>query len=152
MLSLLKAVLTELLSVMKLTAVLLRVIVWGLTVRPAGFGVRIQVKEELFGMAKIFTYRQGLLPVPAGVASQRLVVTVDGTDQEPISIASDATEVEFKAGPEGATVKLSLDYLDSAGNDSGNVETEFVIVDSVPPAAPEGLGELSQISEEDDGL
>lgn len=151
MLSLLKAVLTELLTILKLTATLLRVIVWSLTVRPKGFGVRVQIDEEWTGMAKLFTYRQGLLPVPIGVASQRLVVTVNGVAQEPLPITADADVVQFKAGPEGATVGLSLDYIDSAGNDSTNFEAEFVIVDGVAPDAPTGFGELAQIGEEDDG-
>ena len=102
-------------------------------------------------MAKLFTYRQGLLPVPIGVASQRLVVTVNGVAQEPLPITADADVVQFKAGPEGATVGLSLDYIDSAGNDSTNFEAEFVIVDGVAPDAPTGFGELAQIGEEDDG-
>lgn len=103
-------------------------------------------------MAQLFTYRLGLLAVPAGVASQRLAVTVNGTDQTPIEISKDATEVEFKAGPVGAEVKLSLDYLDAGGNDSDNLEMPpFTIVDSVPPETPTGFGDLTQVSEEDDG-
>jgi len=151
MLSLFRSVLTEFLTVLKLMAVLLRLIVWGLTVRPKGFGARVQVKEEIEGMAKVFTYKQGLLAVPVGVASQRLVVTVDGVSGEPITIASEATDVEFKAGPEGVTVELSLDYLDSAGNDSANATTSFVVADAIGPDMPAGFGELVQTAEEDDG-
>lgn len=139
------AVLDESLAVLRLTRILARNLVWGLTVRPRGFGVRVQESEE---MGQLFTYKQGLLAVPAGVASQRLAVTVDGVSQEPVTIAADATDVEFKAGPVGASVTLSLDYLDSSGNDSANVETTFVVVDGIPPEAPAGFGEIAQIAEE----
>lgn len=151
MVSLFKSVLTELLVVLRLSIPLLRMLVWCLTVRPPGFGVRVQVSEGISGMAQVFTYRQGLLPVVAGVASQRLVVSVDGVAQDPIELPAEATEAVFKAGPAGSVVTLSLDYLDAAGNDSLNAETSFVIVDGIPPAAPEGFGATEQIAEEDDG-
>ena len=149
MYGLLKNILGEVVILMKWINVLLRVVAWRLTVRPRGFGVRRQVKEEFIGMAQVFTYKQGLLTPPAGVESQRIVVTVDGVAGEPIAVAADATDVEFKAGPAGVTVNLVLDYLDSAGNDSGNFEQQFVIVDGVPPEAPQGFGELTQIAEEE---
>ena len=144
----LKAVLDELLIVLKLLRVLLRWYAFRLTVRPRGFGVRVQLEEESSVMGQLFTYRQGLLPVPAGVASQRLVVTVDGVSQEPVSIEAEATSVDFKAGPAGSSLTLSLDYLDGAGNDSANLEMTFVVVDGIPPEAPSGFGEMVQLAEE----
>lgn len=149
MLSKLKSVLSDLSEFLRIATRLLLKIEWALFTRPDGLGELTQIREEGEGMTKVFTYSQALLPVKAGVDSQRLVVTVDGVDQEPILIASDATAVEFKAGPEGATVKLSLDYLDAAGNDSDNVEFEFVVVDQVPPETPDGFGSLKQIAEEE---
>ena len=148
MLSKLKAVLDELLGVLKLLRVLLKWLVFGLTVRPRGLGNRVQLDEEFSVMGQLFTYRQGLLPAPTGVASQRLVVTVDGVSQEPISIEAEATSVDFKAGPAGASVTLSLDYLDAAGNDGDNFETTFIVVDGIPPEAPSGFGEIVQLAEE----
>lgn len=144
MLTALKALLEEMLLTFRMVNQLLRFMIWSFTVRPRGFGVRVQESE----MSQVFNYRQNLLPVPAGVQSQRLVVTVNGEDQSPIDIAASAADVVFQAGPAGATVKLSLDYLDASGNDSANVETEFVIIDGIPPEAPAGFGELVQESEE----
>jgi hypothetical protein len=140
-------VLNELLIVLKL----LRAFLWAWVVQPDGLGRRTQIKEELICMAKVFTYRQELLPVKPGVAQQRLTVSVNGVAQEPQVLTADATSAEFKAGPEGAAVDLRLDYLDSAGNDSSDFESSFVVADTIPPAGPEGLGALTQIAEEDDG-
>ena len=144
----LKSVLDELVIVLRLTRVLLRWYAFRLTVRPRGFGVRVQLNEEFSFMGQVFTYRQGLLPAPSGVATQRLSVTVNGVAQEPISVEGEATSVDFKAGPAGASVTLSLDYLDAAGNDSDNFETTFVVVDGIPPEAPAGFGEVVQLAEE----
>jgi len=100
-------------------------------------------------MSKKFTYDQGLLPVKPGVASQRLRVFVDDvqTDEQPLP--ADATSCQFKAGPEGARVRLLLDYLDEHGNDSGDAEDAFVVEDKIGPATPEGFGTRTQIAEED---
>ena len=144
----LKSVLDELVIVLRLARVLLRWYAFRLTVRPRGFGVRVQLNEEFSFMGQVFTYRQGLLPAPSGVATQRLSVTVNGVAQEPISVEGEATSVDFKAGPAGASVTLSLDYLDAAGNDSDNFETTFVVVDGIPPEAPAGFGEVVQLAEE----
>lgn len=143
-----RAVLDELLIVLKLLRVLLRWLAFGLTVRPRGLGKRVQLNEEFSVMGQVFTYRQGLLPAPSGIATQRLTVTVDGVAQEPISVEGEATSVDFKAGPAGASVTLSLDYLDAAGNDSDNFEATFVVVDGIPPEAPTGFGEVVQLAEE----
>jgi hypothetical protein len=119
--------------------------VWA-QVRPHGFGVRRQIGEDI--MAQLFTYSQGLLAVPAGVATQRVNVSVDGVAQDVQLLPADATEVIFKAGDVGATVVVTLDYVDAAGNDSGNAETTFVVADTTAPVAPEGFGVLSQTGEE----
>ncbi len=140
----LRLVLEELLFVLQLT----RSLLWFLTVRPPGFGKRTQLSEESDLMGQVFTYRQELLPVKPGVSGQRLTVTVDGVSQEPQSLGADATSADFKAGPTGASVELRLDYLDAAGNDSDDVTTTFVVVDGIPPAAPEGFGTITQIAEE----
>lgn len=100
-------------------------------------------------MGQVFTYKQKLLAVPAKVASQRLVISVDGVEQPEVVLAPDVTEVEFKAGPAGASVTRSLAYLDAAGNDSDNFTDTFVIVDGIAPAAPEGFGAIEQIGEEE---
>ena len=141
----LKEVLIELLAVLKLV----RALLWDLTVRPRGFGKIVQISEEITLMGQIFTYRQSLLPVPAGVSKQRLVISVDGVEQPELVLAADAKEVDFKAGPVGATVVRTLDYFDAAGNDSDNFVDKFEIVDGVPPAAPAGFGDITQIAEEE---
>ena len=155
MLSKLKAVLDELLIVLKLSIVLLKWLVFGLTVRPRGLGDCAQLSEEFSAMGQVFVFRQGLLPIPEekiksqGIVSQRLIVTVDGVAQEPIISEAEATSVIFKAGPAGASVARSLDYLDASGNDSDNFEAPaFVIVDGIAPEAPTGFGEVVQIGEE----
>ena len=142
--------LVEIMIRVLLLVVLLKFLVWSLTVRPTGIGKRVQIKEEGSGMAKVFTYVQQLLAVTAiGVAQQRVVVSVDGTDQEPQLLPVDATEVTFKVGPEGANVKVSLDYLDTAGNDSANFEDTFIVADEIPPEAPLGFGTRAQTAEEE---
>ena len=88
------------------------------------------------------------MAVPAGVATQRVNVSVDGVAQDVQLLPADATEVIFKAGDVGATVVVTLDYVDAAGNDSGNAETTFVVADTTAPVAPEGFGVLSQTGEE----
>ena len=100
-------------------------------------------------MAKRFTYNQELLPVKPGTASQRLRVFIDDvqTDEQPLP--ADATLCQFKAGPEGARVKIVLDYLDEHGNDSGDAEDAFVVEDKIGPATPDGFGTRTQIAEEE---
>lgn len=44
-------------------------------------------------------------------------------------------------------MKLSLDYLDAAGNDSENLELEFDVEDKIAPSAPEMFGEITQVDE-----
>ena len=144
-----RAVLSDIVEIIRLLRVLLESLVFGFTVRPTGFGKRTQLREEFGAMAKVFTYVQGLVPAPEGVANQRLTVEVDGVKQEPpIVVGRDSEAVEFKAGPEGATVVLTLDYLDEAGNDSGDISTSFVVADEIAPEAPVGFGTLTQIAEE----
>lgn len=150
-----RAVLDELLIVLKLLRVLLRWLAFGLTVRPRGLGDCVQLSEEYSAMGQVFVFRQGLLPIPEakiknqGIVSQRLIVTVDGVAQEPIISEAEATSVIFKAGPAGATVTRSIDYLDNAGNDSDNFDAPaFVIIDGIAPEAPAGFGEVVQIGEE----
>lgn len=100
-------------------------------------------------MAKRFTYTQGLLPIKPGTVSQRLRVFIDDvmTDEQPLP--GDATLCTFKAGPEGARVRLLLDYLDEHGNDSGDAEDAFVVEDKIGPATPDGFGTRTQVAEED---
>ncbi len=145
----------ELLGVLKLLRVLLKWLVFGLTVRPRGLGDCVQLSEEFSAMGQVFVFRQGLLPIPEekiksqGIVSQRLIVTVDGVAQEPIISEAEATSVIFKAGPAGASVARTLDYLDGSGNDSDNFEAPaFVIVDGIAPEAPSGFGEIVQLAEE----
>ena len=128
---------------------LVRAFVWYETVRPCGFGFLFQKDERYSEMSQVFTYVQGLITPPAGVANQRLVVSVDGTAQDPIIVDAAATSVEFKVGPAGATVVVSLAYEDAAGNVSDAIENQFVIVDKIPPVAPAGFGEITQTAEED---
>lgn len=136
----------EMLSHLIAYLVLGRKLLWMLTMRPRAFGALKQIAEDV--LMQTFTYRQGLLTPPAGVAQQRLTVVVG--DAEPVEFLGppDQESIDFKAGPVGATVKLSLDYLDAAGNDSANLTHEFVVEDKIAPAAPEGFGDLSQIAEE----
>jgi hypothetical protein len=126
--------------------VLGRKLLWMLTMRPRAFGALRQIAEDV--LMQMFTYRQGLLTPPAGVAQQRLIVVVGDAEPVEITVGAEADAVDFKAGPVGVTVKLSLDYLDAAGNDSANLTHEFVVEDKIAPAAPEGFGDLSQIAEE----
>jgi hypothetical protein len=143
MLALLKELITETIAVLRLLCALL----WWLKVSPDGFGKLVQIEERLLNMGKVFDYSLELLPVKPGVDSQRLVVTVDGTSRDPIALAADATSVTITDLPEGASVTLSLDYLDSAGNDSANVEVALIVTDEIGPDAPDGFGALTQIAE-----
>lgn len=97
---------------------------------------------------QLFTYRLGLLAPPAGVAKQRLTVTVGEQAPQQFELSPGDVSVEFKAGPAGEVVELSLDYVDDAGNDSANLEMEFTVEDKIAPAMPEGFGDLNQIAEE----
>lgn len=143
MLSLFKDVLTQLLACL----VLWRRCLWLLAMRPAGFGKLVQVKESVVMGKQIFTYSLALLEPPAGVAQQRLTVKVDGVQTVEYLTGPETSAFKFEAGPVGADVVVSLDYLDAAGNDSANVELAFKIVDQIPPDAPEGFGELTQVAE-----
>ena len=143
MLALLKELITETIAVLRL----LRALLWWLTVSPDGFGKLVQIEERMLSMGKVFDYSLELLPVKPGVDSQRLVVTVDGTSRDPIALAADATSVTITDLPEGSSVTLSLDYLDSAGNDSANVEVALIVTDEIGPDAPDGFGALTQIAE-----
>ena len=141
MLTLIRNVLVDLLVCLKLW----RKLLWRLTTRPRAFGKLKQTKENT--MSQVFTYSLGLLTPPADVAKQRLVVTVDGVPSPELVLDASATSVEFDAGPAGASVTLSLDYLDAAGNDSENLEMSFVVEDKIAPAVPAGFGELVQTAE-----
>lgn len=149
MLNRLNRLIDTMIRVFLLVEVLLKVLVWRFTVRPTGIGRRVQIKEEGSRMAKVFTYVQQLLPPHSGVDKQRIVISVDGADQEPQLLDVTDTEVTFKVGPEGANVKLTLDYVDAAGNDSANFEDTFIVADEIPPEAPLGFGLRAQTAEED---
>lgn len=143
MLSLLK----EILSSLKTCLTLWRGILWRVARRPSGFGVLRQIREITQMAQSVFVYELKLLTPPADVASQRLSVTVG--DAEPVvqTVDRETTSINFEAGPAGARVKLSLDYLDAAGNDSENLELEFDVEDKIAPAAPAGFGEITQVDE-----
>lgn len=156
MLSKITKLVEVMIRVLLLVETLLKVFLWRFTVRPAGFGDRVQIKETGSGMSKLFTYKQALLPIPEdritnqGIVSQRLQVTVNGVEQPvPAVVDVRAESIEFKAGPVGASVDLKLDCLDAEGNDSNDVTVSFVVIDGVAPDAPEGFGELTQIAEEE---
>lgn len=100
-------------------------------------------------MAKRFTYNQELLPIKPGAVSQRLRVFIEDVQTDEQTLPADATVCQFKAGPEGARVRLVLDYLDEHGNDSGDAEDAFVVEDKVGPATPDGFGARTQIAEEE---
>lgn len=126
----------------------LRRLIWKLSVVPVGFGRLIQFRERVEMGQKFFGYKLALLPVPAGVAQQRLVVKRgEEVLGDPITVGADVLSVEFEAGPEGAEITLSLDYLDDSGNDSTNLEQTFVVADTIAPDAPAGFGELVQTRE-----
>jgi hypothetical protein len=118
-----------------------------MVIRPRGLGKITQIKEEVFGMGKLFTYSLELLAAPKGVATQRLVVE-SPLHSEEIVLAGDATVVVFKAGDEGDQCTLTLDYLDAAGNDSEDFSFEFTIEDKIAPETPAGVGAMTQIAEE----
>lgn len=143
MLSLLKDVLTQLLACL----VLWRRCLWLLAMRPAGFGRLVQVEEVVVMGKQIFTYSLALLKPPAGVAQQRLTVKVDGVQTVEYLTGPETSAFKFEAGPVGADVVVSLDYLDAAGNDSANTELTFKVEDKIAPEAPEGFGELTQVAE-----
>lgn len=96
----------------------------------------------------LHTYEATLPTVPTGtdIASQHLVVTVDGAEQSTQELGIDATTATFTV-PENSTVKLTLDYHDNAGNESGKAEQEFVAIDTIPPDAPGPFGEIKLVSE-----
>lgn len=136
--------------VLLLVELLLKSAVWALTVRPKGLGRLVQIEEKVTDMSKVFVYIQSLLTPPAGVDKQRFIVTVDGVAQEAQLVPASTTSVSFEAGPEGAIVGRTLDYLDAAGNDSANYEAEpFAVTDTIPPAGPTGLGDLVQVDEKE---
>ncbi len=144
MLTLLKRFLVEALIVLALA----RKFLWRMCVSPNGFGPLKQIGERLVMGQKIFTYSQGLLPVPAeaDVVKQRLTVKFNGEVDRVHEVDRTADVFKFEA-PEGVEVTLDLDYLDAAGNDSENVSTSFVVVDNLAPSAPAGFGELKQVAE-----
>jgi len=151
MLSMFKEILQQMRQVLTLLMsclVLWQRVLWKLAVRPKGFGKLTQIEETWVMGKQIFTYSLGLLkPEDPSVAKQRLTVTVDGEKTHEYECSPDTTAFKFEAGPVGANVKVSLDYLDASGNDSANVELEFQIVDTLAPAAPTGFGTLQQVAE-----
>lgn len=146
MFSTIRQLLAEMLIAMKQCNVLLRVMVWSWTVRPLGFGLLKQVSEGIHMGTKVYGYELPLLPVKPDTAAQRLVIAVDGVEST-IVLNADSDLFEFGGCPLGSTVDITLDYLDEAGNDSGNVTMSFVVEDKTAPETPDGFGELRQVSE-----
>jgi hypothetical protein len=131
-----------------LSTKLLRYLVWVLTVRPNNLGKIVQVREVEMAKQIHFEYKvTDLKEPPVGTDKQRLSITVDGVEKEPVVIGSADREMSFVVGPAGAVVDLKFDYIDAAGNDSGDFTTTFVVEDKVAPSAPVDLGVMTQVAE-----
>jgi hypothetical protein len=99
-------------------------------------------------MSDFLTYEATLPTVPAGtdVTSQRFSVVEDGVAQAEQTLAKDATTATFEV-TQGASVDLSLTYVDDAGNVSAPRTQSFVAQDSLPPDAPGDFQEIKVVSE-----
>lgn len=89
------------------------------------------------------------LPDPIGdIVKQRLAVTADDAPVLNVELDLTATESpEFKVA-DNAAVKLSLVYIDDAGNVSAPSEQSFTAVDTIPPDAPGAFGAVELVREE----
>lgn len=93
-------------------------------------------------MADVLTYRVSVDPAAADVVERVLTVTVDG--QEVVDAAktfeASATDLGTVSVPQGSAVVLSVVDVDDAGNKSDPALLAFAAEDTLPPAAPGGLG------------
>lgn len=101
-------------------------------------------------MADVLTYRVSVDPAAADVVERLLTVTVDG--QEVADAAKtfepSATDLGVVNVPQGSSVVLSLVDVDDAGNKSEPALLAFSAEDTLPPAAPGGLG-VTLVGEEE---
>lgn len=100
----------------------------------------------------ILKYEAALPAVPPNtdVASQVLVVTVDGTARTPQELSGTASIATFEV-PQDSAVDLSLTYVDDAGNVSAPRTQSFVAVDTIAPTEPGPFGEIQVIGERTEG-
>jgi hypothetical protein len=116
--------------------------------QPGPFSIRLVSERRVNDMSDFLTYEATLPTVPAGtdVTSQRFSVVEDGVAQAEQTLAKDATTATFEV-TQGASVDLSLTYVDDAGNVSAPRTQSFVAQDSLPPDAPGDFQEIKVVSE-----
>ncbi len=92
-------------------------------------------------MADVLVYGVSAAPVTEGdVVSRELSVVINGLEQPVVSFPGYAVDLGVIDVPQDAEVVLRLVDVDDAGNRSAPAEVSFVATDTVPPAAPGGLG------------
>lgn len=92
-------------------------------------------------MADTLTYViTAAAPVDGDVVQRELVTTVNGEVVSTTVWAGSAVDLGVVAVPQEATVELTLTDIDDAGNRSEPAVATFVAADTIPPAAPGGIG------------
>lgn len=104
------------------------------------------LKDEL--MPDTLIYEVVLNPVSSDVVAQTLEVVV-GEVTDVYELDTAAASVQFTA-PQDSDVTLRLQYTDDAGNKSDWAESFFVAVDTLPPATPVGVGQVTLVAEQEE--
>lgn len=99
----------------------------------------VQIRRDY--MADVLTYRVSApVSVSKDVVNRLLTLSVNGKDEGIATLPGNATELSVFSVPQNAEVVLTLVDVDDAGNKSEAATLSFVAVDTIPPAAPGGLG------------
>lgn len=109
------------------------------TIHPLAFKTVLVRTEKGDPMALVYNVTSAPA-VDADVVERRLLVTVNGVEQQASVFPSDTTsfgEVKFA---QNDSVVLTLVDVDDAGNVSTPAVLEFVANDTIPPSAPGSLG------------
>jgi len=108
------------------------------------------IKEIQMPDGDVLKYSVEIPPISdADAEQQKLIVSVDGVNQDPQILAKTATEAFFEI-PQGSQVQLFLSYLDDADppNEGPSTSTDvFVAKDKVAPGAPGPFGAITCVSE-----
>jgi hypothetical protein len=104
---------------------------------PKPVSLFIQSEKE----GNMLQYEIQLPALPAGhdVVSRKLTVATDGGAPVESVIAPDTSSVPGE-GAQGATLVVTLQDTDDAGNVSAESSATFTLVDTIPPAAPGAIG------------
>lgn len=110
--------------------------------------MRVAAPTERDGML-VYKAQLPALPDPIGdVVKQRLAVTANDASVLEVELDLTATESpEFKVA-DNTNVKLTLTYVDDAGNVSAPSEQSFTAVDTIAPDAPGAFGAIELLREE----